>query len=107
MRFGLPVPVQIPANRVTVSGQGTARVAVAELGTADADDKRSMLAVEIGDVEASVNAENVVEFKTVTASERMKEIGWTGTVLNYIKAVTAGGTPLKSSGNWADRNIKN
>lgn len=56
----------------------------------------------LGKTEASISAENVMEFKTVTASERMKEIGWSGTVLNYIKAVTAGGAPLKSSGNWAE-----
>ena len=36
----------------------------------------------------------------LVASERIKEIGWQGTLRAYVEAVTAAGIPLKSSGLW-------
>jgi cytochrome c2 len=41
-----------------------------------------------------------MEYVSVTPSERMKELGWTGSVLNYIKGVTAAGIPVKSNSMW-------
>lgn len=56
----------------------------------------------LGRNEAKIGDNNVIELVTAKPSERMKEIGWSGTVLNYIKGVTAAGVPLKSNGNWAE-----
>lgn len=57
----------------------------------------------LGKVEHKINETNVLELVPVKDSARMKEIGWTGTVLNYIKGVTAAGVPLKSNSNWAEQ----
>ncbi len=35
-----------------------------------------------------------------TPSQRLKDIGWTGTLQAYVQAVTASGIPLKSSSVW-------
>jgi cytochrome c2 len=56
----------------------------------------------LGKAEPKILDNNVLELTTVKPSARMKEIGWTGTVLNYIKGVTAAGVPLKSNSDWAE-----
>ncbi len=56
----------------------------------------------LGKTEAKMGNNNVLEIADAKLSPRMKEIGWTGTVLNYIKGVTAAGVPLKSNSNWAE-----
>ena len=57
----------------------------------------------LGKVEAKENSDTkVIELNQTTPSERMKELGWTGSVLNYIKGVTAAGMPVKTSNVWGE-----
>jgi mono/diheme cytochrome c family protein len=54
----------------------------------------------VGKSEEVIAANNVLEIKDVTKSERLKQLGWTGSLVNYIKGVVAAGIPVKSSNVW-------
>lgn len=50
-------PMQVPPDGMAVAQKRTACMAVAQVGVANAHDKRTVLAVQLGDVEATVDAE--------------------------------------------------
>jgi mono/diheme cytochrome c family protein len=54
----------------------------------------------VGKTEERISAGNVLEINEVTKSERLKQLGWTGSLVNYIKGVVAAGIPVKSSNVW-------
>ena len=54
----------------------------------------------VGEAKEVIVANNVLEVKEVTKSERLKQLGWTGSLVNYIKGVVAAGIPVRSSNVW-------
>lgn len=44
--------------------------------------------------------QNILETKEITKSERLKQLGWSGSLVNYVKGVVASGIPVRSSNVW-------
>ena len=51
----------------------------------------------MGKAEEVIDTNNVLEIKEVTKSERLKQLGWTGSLVNYIKGVVAAGIPVSAA----------
>jgi mono/diheme cytochrome c family protein len=54
----------------------------------------------VGEITIDEDAAGAQSIRTVTRSARMEQLGWTGTLKDYIKGVTAAGIPIKSSNAW-------
>jgi cytochrome c2 len=52
----------------------------------------------VGKAEERIGAGNVLEVNEVTKSQRLQALGWSGSLLNYVRSVTAGGVPVKTPG---------
>ncbi len=67
-----------------VEGQGPALASLTFVGRTEIE-------------EAGISAQAI---KTVEKSKRLEELGWNGSLKDYIKGVTAAGIPIKSSNAW-------
>lgn len=54
----------------------------------------------VGRIELIRDGRQQQSIKEVMPSERMKQIGWVGTLRDYIRSVTAAGIPVKTSNVW-------
>jgi cytochrome c2 len=54
----------------------------------------------VGKAEEVIGTGNVLEVREVTKSERLVQLGWTGSLVNYIKGVVAAGIPVRSNNVW-------
>jgi len=54
----------------------------------------------VGKSEETIAANNVLGSKEVTKSTRLTQLGWTGSLVNYIRGVVAAGIPIKSAADW-------
>lgn len=54
----------------------------------------------VGRIELVRDSRQLQSIREVVPSERMKQIGWTGTLRDYIRSVTAAGIPVKTSNVW-------
>ena len=54
----------------------------------------------VGQTEEIIGSNNVLASKDITKSLRLQQIGWTGSLVNYIRGVVAAGIPIKSTSDW-------
>ena len=54
----------------------------------------------VGEAEQTIGSNNVLGSKDITKSLRLYQLGWGGSLVNYIRGVVAAGIPIKSTSNW-------
>jgi cytochrome c2 len=54
----------------------------------------------VGKSEETIGANNVLGSRDVTKSTRLAQLGWTGSLVNYVRGVVAAGIPIKSAADW-------